>query len=119
MKYVRSSPARLAKFKICVEQVKLSSHKSVCLDIETRWNSTYLMLDSAIAFRKAFDLLREDEKYVDELNKTKGSPQDDDWESIRCLLPFLKILYEATLRISGSLYVTGNVYLQEVSLIGN
>ena len=33
---------------------KLNTKRLVCLDVETRWNSTYLMLDSAITFKKAF-----------------------------------------------------------------
>lgn len=86
----------------------------LCLDIETRWNSTYIMLDAAFKFKKAFDLMKRDKKYHVEMDKLKGMPMDDDWEHVRVLLPFLKYFYETTLRISGSLYVTGNMYLQEI-----
>lgn len=54
VKYVMSSPARLQKFKVSVKEEKSDSKSLVCLDIETRWNSTYLMLESALKFKKAF-----------------------------------------------------------------
>ncbi|KAK3204270.1 hypothetical protein Dsin_018316 [Dipteronia sinensis] len=47
--------ARLQKFKSCAEKEKISSNKLLCLDVPTRWNSTYLMLDSAEKFQKAFE----------------------------------------------------------------
>ena len=115
VKYVRSSPARLLRFKACVEKVKIESKSLVCLDVETRWNSTYLMLESAIKFQAAFDMLEEqDGKYRTELLSSKGIPTEEDWEYARCLLPFLKDFYTATLHISGSLYVTSNYYFDEV-----
>lgn len=54
VKYVRSSPTSLQKFKSSVDEEKLDCKCLVCLDVEIRWNSTYLMLESAIKFRKAF-----------------------------------------------------------------
>ena len=55
IKYVRSSPSRLAKFKGCVEQEKIQYKGLVCQDVHTRWNSTYLMLEAALKHQKAFD----------------------------------------------------------------
>ncbi|CAH1424814.1 unnamed protein product [Lactuca virosa] len=84
MKYVRSSPARLQRFKGCVEKMKIKSKSLVSLDVETRWNSTYLMLESAIKFQDAFDLLEEqDSKYRSELLSLKGLPNEEDWEHVR------------------------------------
>nr|KYP32091.1 Putative AC9 transposase [Cajanus cajan] len=40
VKYVRSSPSRMSKFKTCVEQQNIEYKGLVCLDVETRWNST-------------------------------------------------------------------------------
>lgn len=57
IRYVRSSPMRLKKFKGCVEQEKIESKCLLAFDVETRWNSTYLMLDVVIKFQRAFDLL--------------------------------------------------------------
>ncbi|KAL7090882.1 hypothetical protein ACP275_12G069900 [Erythranthe tilingii] len=53
--------ARLQTFKKCADIKKIASKSSVCLDIETRWNSTYLMLEAAAKFGKAFERLGEDD----------------------------------------------------------
>uniref|UniRef100_A0A803N6R2 BED-type domain-containing protein n=1 Tax=Chenopodium quinoa TaxID=63459 RepID=A0A803N6R2_CHEQI len=120
VRFVRSSPARLQKFKNCVNQEQIESKRHLCLDVETRWNSTYLMLEYASIYRKAFDLLETSDggKFNEELTKSNGVSTDDDWDRVASLLPFLKIFYDATLRLSGSLYVTSNVYLQELVTIG-
>lgn len=54
VRYVRSSPSRLQKFKACAQEEGLSTKSLVSLDLDTRWNSTYLMLASALKFKKAF-----------------------------------------------------------------
>ena len=47
VRYVKSSLNRFEKFKACVEKEKIQSKSLLCLDVSTRWNSTYLMLESA------------------------------------------------------------------------
>ncbi|KAK5775565.1 hypothetical protein PVK06_043466 [Gossypium arboreum] len=47
VRYVRQSPARLQKFKERVMAEKIKCRKMLCLDVCTRWNSAYLMLDIA------------------------------------------------------------------------
>ncbi|XP_039033871.1 zinc finger BED domain-containing protein RICESLEEPER 1-like [Hibiscus syriacus] len=111
----------MQRFKLCVEQEKIESKGLVCLDVETRWNSTFLMLDTVVKFETAFDRLGEqDFKYRDELSssKMKGLPTDLDWEHARALLPFLRAFYDATLKLSGSSYVTSNYYFHVVFGIG-
>ncbi|KNA24520.1 hypothetical protein SOVF_015220 [Spinacia oleracea] len=119
VKYVRSSPARLQRFKACVQQEKIENKSLMCLDVETRWNSTFLMLESVLKFQKALILLsKNDGRFRAEFVKFDGLPNDDDWDCIRNLVLFLKMFYEATIRLSGSLYVTENMYLQEILGIG-
>ncbi|KAI4331750.1 hypothetical protein L6164_016707 [Bauhinia variegata] len=48
MRYVRASPTRLQRFKSCVEDEKLECKSLVSMDVPTTWNSTYLMLDTAL-----------------------------------------------------------------------
>lgn len=58
VKFVHASPARLGTFKKCVEIEKKLSQKALpSMDVDTRWNSTYLMLESSIDFEKAFERL--------------------------------------------------------------
>lgn len=54
VRYIRSSPARLQKFKSCVEKEKIEYKGGLVLDVPTRWNSTFQMLDVALKFEKAF-----------------------------------------------------------------
>ncbi|XP_077237332.1 zinc finger BED domain-containing protein RICESLEEPER 1-like [Tasmannia lanceolata] len=113
VRYIRSSPSRLGRFKSCVEKERITCKSSLCLDVPTRWNSTYLMLETALKFRKAFERLEdEDVLFVTELKD--GSPTFEDWDNARVLTHFLKTFYDATLRLSGSLHVTSNSYFHEV-----
>lgn len=66
IRFVRSSSQRHAKFKECIEFSNISSKKLVCLDVPTRWNSTFMMLEAAEKFQVAFEKLEyEDAKYVE------------------------------------------------------
>ncbi|XP_054784012.1 zinc finger BED domain-containing protein RICESLEEPER 1-like [Prosopis cineraria] len=79
IRYVRSSPACLQRFKDVCELEMLDSKSIICLDVSTRWNSTYLMLDVALKFQKAFERLEdEDEDFVSYFNKgSKRHAQSD------------------------------------------
>ncbi|XP_024022960.1 zinc finger BED domain-containing protein RICESLEEPER 2-like [Morus notabilis] len=126
VRYVRSSPARLLKFKSCVEREKIEFKGLVCLDVPTRWNSTYMMLDAAIKFQKAFERYEdEDDKFVsyfweDEGGKQKiGPPLDDDWKNVKVFVKFLKTFYDITLKFSATLNVTSNSYFHELCEMQN
>ena len=116
VRFVRSSPARLAKFKKCIEEENISSKSMLCLDVQTRWNSTYLMLDAAEKFEKAFERLEDyDTVYMNQEIK----PTTQDWEIAKIFTKFLSVFYEVTIRLSGSLYVTSNTVFHEISTIQN
>ncbi|KAM5551467.1 hypothetical protein ABKV19_026350 [Rosa sericea] len=133
IRYVRSSGQRLDVFKQCAENEKVESKKVCILDVPTRWNSTFLMLDTALQLRKAFDRMvdEEDSKYtryfdeeediddeVDELQvgrsdsrkkqkiKRVGPPVKEDWEKAAVFVRFLKVFYDVTMRISASNHPT-------------
>jgi hypothetical protein len=52
------------------------------------------------------------------VKKGKGVPTQGDWDHIRLILPFLKLFYDATVRMSGSSYLTSNTYMFEILGIG-
>lgn len=113
--YIRSSPTRLKQFKSCIELENIEYKSLIYLDVETRWNSTYMMLEAALKFQKAFGLLEiQDSKFVEELSKAKGLPTSDDWEYVRQFLPFLKLFFDTTLKVSGSSYITSNDMVKHV-----
>ena len=54
VRYMRSSPQRLKKFKECTKEENINSTALLCLDVKTRWNSTYLMLETSFKFVRVF-----------------------------------------------------------------
>jgi len=104
---------------VCIDPQKVQFKGFVNIDIETRWNSTYLMLNAAVKHKPTFAMLEmQDQTYVKEVQKGKGLPLPEDWEYVRAILPFLELFYNATVRISGSCYVTSSMYVFEVFSIG-
>ncbi|XP_024156116.2 zinc finger BED domain-containing protein RICESLEEPER 2-like [Rosa chinensis] len=121
--FVRSSPARLDSFKACVEQEQIPCRGLVVMDVPTRWNSTFLMLEAALKFKAAFARMEEqpdscfsayfkepEEEYDEEGNlvpsKSKrprvGPPSEDEWDKAEMFVQFLRVFYEVTLRVSAS-----------------
>uniref|UniRef100_A0A1J3IT19 Putative AC transposase n=2 Tax=Noccaea caerulescens TaxID=107243 RepID=A0A1J3IT19_NOCCA len=120
IQYVRSSTPRLQSFEFRVETGKMT-RGSLPLDVKTRWNSTYLMLDQALKFRLAFDKMRTNEMpYLDYFKETVegkvriGPPTDCDWEAVDRLVQFLHIFYESTLILSASKSVAAHKIYNEI-----
>lgn len=89
VKYVRQSPSRIEKFKECIQMEKIQRKKFLCLDVSTRWNSTYLMLDAAQRFIPAFERFEDlDHMYKIDLRGGKGVPDGCDWEKVKKLVIF-------------------------------
>ncbi|XP_058784740.1 zinc finger BED domain-containing protein RICESLEEPER 2-like [Vicia villosa] len=73
VRFVKSSPQRGAKFKECIEFAEITCKKLVCLDVSTRWNATYLMLEAAEKFQFAFEKLEdEDSSYREFFGKVSS-----------------------------------------------
>ncbi|XP_055959713.1 zinc finger BED domain-containing protein RICESLEEPER 4-like [Mercurialis annua] len=114
VRYIKNAPLRLSKFKECKETVDNQCKVSLCLDVPTRWNSTYLMLNTACMYQKVFEEFDAVEAcYRKDLGD--NVPNSLDWENVRQLYTMLECFYKMTLRISGSLYVTSNNHLNQIS----
>jgi hypothetical protein len=111
VKYFRGSQVRKQSFLQAVNQMSLDSNKGLKQDVPTRWNSTYLMLESAIHYRRAFAYLEmTDKKYT-------FCPNALEWEKVIDISSFLGCFYRATCAFSGTKYPTANLYFPVVALI--
>ncbi|CAD5324764.1 unnamed protein product [Arabidopsis thaliana] len=96
IQFVRSSTNRLKSFDLRCDAGKIS-RGSLPLDVKTRWNSTYLMLEQAV----------DGEKKI-------GPPMSSDWDAAERLIQILAIFYKSTLVLSGSTYVTSHKMYNEI-----
>ncbi|XP_049364277.1 zinc finger BED domain-containing protein RICESLEEPER 2-like [Solanum verrucosum] len=107
IKYVRSSSSRFATFKSVVEKVKIDTRGLVSLDIETRWNSTYTMLDKALKFEKTFTRMYVDDqnyqKQCREISTTTKNPSTDDWKNVKAFVKVLNIFYQSAFSTGGQI----------------
>ncbi|XP_061367916.1 zinc finger BED domain-containing protein RICESLEEPER 2-like [Gastrolobium bilobum] len=109
VKYLRGSEGRMKAFKECIDQVGgINTSKGLCLDVPTRWNSTYLMLESALIYQRVFSILEFSDKNY------KYCPTLDEWDRGEKIMGFLKPFYDITELISGTSYPTANLYFLQV-----
>jgi hypothetical protein len=104
VKYVRGSQMRKQNFLHAVNKMSLDSRNELKQDVPTRWNSTYLMLDTAIHYRSAFSYL----EMID--SNYKHCPTTPKWEKATHICCFLAPFYHATCEFSGTKYPTANLY---------
>ncbi|KAL0556910.1 hypothetical protein IC582_005427 [Cucumis melo] len=91
VKYVRSSPARLQIFKDFAKEDKMSTKNCLTMDVPTRWNSTFTILDGAIKCQKTFERLEEhDPSYLPK----DDIPTTEDWDNAKVFVKFLKTFSE-------------------------
>ncbi|KAG5007018.1 hypothetical protein JHK85_025560 [Glycine max] len=97
IKYVKRLEKRMGVFRACVAKVGgITTMVGLHLDAITRWNFTFLMLESALLYHCAFSSLEfEDKSYV-------NCPTNEEWDrGEKCL-------------IFGSSYPTSNIYFMQV-----
>lgn len=82
--------------------------KKLCQDMTIRWNSTYLMLESAILYQQAYIQY----KLID--TNFKHGFSEEEWKRVETIAQFLKPFYNITILSSGSRYPTANLYLHNM-----
>uniref|UniRef100_A0ACD5T6T2 Uncharacterized protein n=1 Tax=Avena sativa TaxID=4498 RepID=A0ACD5T6T2_AVESA len=118
--FAKSSPGRLRLFRKCVMKEKIVEKSLFSLDVDTRWNSTYLMLNDTIPFEKAFKRLGDECKYYTPyFSKVRGPPTVENWLEARKLISVFKFFYNVTLRFSGQQYVTSTTFFHDFLLMHN
>ncbi|CAN1787347.1 Zinc finger BED domain-containing protein RICESLEEPER 2 [Linum perenne] len=114
MRWVRSSGSREAKFHAQVTAQNEQSKRMVSLDCQTRWNSTFLMLDTALVYERVFTVLDViDPTFKEALFARKtssgvpiGAPTTEDWKLM-------------TKTASGTKYCTVHLFLGELTRLYN
>ncbi|KAG2727020.1 hypothetical protein I3760_01G140900 [Carya illinoinensis] len=103
----------IQKVRECIKYVKGSQtrKKGLRQDVLTRWNSTFLILESTLFYHCAFSHL--------ELTNSnfKHCPSTFDWEKIEKINGLLGVFYEATCIFFGTKYPTANLYFLAAFLI--
>jgi len=90
VRLIRYSPQKALKFKECIKFSRIACKKLLCIDVSTRWNSTYMMLEAAKKFQAAFEKLEgEDSEYLEWFGAA-GPPSCSDWEKARAFVSFFE-----------------------------
>ncbi|KAM0860379.1 hypothetical protein ACQ4PT_046569 [Festuca glaucescens] len=104
VKYMKKSPSRMYKFLEVCKSMNLTIGAGLCLDVSTRWSSTYKMFDCCIPYRAAFT------EYGQTDYNYKWEPSYQDWTLYSKMQPILKAFADVTKVLSGSVYPTSNVF---------
>ncbi|XP_052483057.1 zinc finger BED domain-containing protein RICESLEEPER 2-like [Gossypium raimondii] len=113
VRYIRVSPSRLTKFNQRVKEEMIDSKAQLCLDVPTRWNSTYMMLKVAEKYECAFEsYVRDGHNFFLDLTAGDGVPTFDDREIVRRIIKVLEPFYHLTFKVSGSLHVTSHSHFE-------
>ncbi|XBI43967.1 hypothetical protein VPH35_108675 [Triticum aestivum] len=118
VRFIRNSPSRITRFKRCADLEKVDSKAFLPLDVCTKWNSTYLMLKTAVTYEKVFDRYGDDDPYfATELNSEEapGVPEALDWEYARKISEFLQPFYNLTARVSANNHCTSHIFFHEIA----
>ncbi|CAB5217264.1 unnamed protein product, partial [Rhizophagus irregularis] len=95
---IRLSPQRQERFVRHSEAANLKDLKLI-LDVKTRWNSTFDMLNRAFEMREAIDAMVNSDRDLRSFEIT-----DDEWNKIKEIISVLKIFVQTTKILSSAKY---------------
>ncbi|KAI4321794.1 hypothetical protein MLD38_035136 [Melastoma candidum] len=108
IKYIKSSKMVLEKMNEFALQMGIENSSCLVMDCPVRWSSTYQMIQSALEYRGAFSLLKEqDPSYTSDLGDTEW-----DWTSTIC--GYVKVICEVSRVLCSYESPTANVYFPEM-----
>ncbi|KAJ3689308.1 hypothetical protein LUZ61_018472 [Rhynchospora tenuis] len=113
LKFVDSSTKKKQYFADLCSRMGILSVK-IPWDVETRWNSTYLLLKKTLHLRPAID------------HALSSSPtgqqyrlNQSEWISLEALVPFLENFYTATVRLSATYTPTTSALIEDLVAISD
>jgi hypothetical protein len=103
-----ATPKRHEKFEKMAVQMLGKYEKRIALDCKTRWNSTYVMLSTALLYEDVFERLA---------SRAPSKPTRDDWQFAKDLCDKLRMFYDVTELLSATRYVTANLFFPKITNI--
>lgn len=108
VKFVKTSESHEEKFLELKQQLQVPSERSLFIDDQTQWNTTYQMLVAASELKEVFSCLdTSDPDY-------KGAPSMQDWKLVESLCTYLKPLYDAANILTPTTHPTAITFFHEV-----
>ncbi|KAL4570721.1 hypothetical protein LXL04_026382 [Taraxacum kok-saghyz] len=98
-----ATPKRMETFEQNAKHLGVSCEKKITLDCKTRWNSTYLMLATAVRYKKVFFRLKQREPQY------KSLFEENEWALATELCERLKIFYSVTELFSDTNLMVSNM----------
>lgn len=107
VKYVKTSESHEEKFLELKQQLQVPSAKSLALDDQTQWNTTYDMLLAASELKEVFSCLdTSDPDY-------KEAPSMEDWKMVETLTTYLKLLFDTASLLTTTVIPTTDTFFHE------
>ncbi|XP_042025722.1 zinc finger BED domain-containing protein RICESLEEPER 2-like [Salvia splendens] len=135
MKWITAYSSRSNQFKDLAKLYKVDTERDLCVDIPTKWSSTYLMLEAALPYERVmegFKLLspefvrdlsemqdnemQDDEMQDDDLT-TIGVPRVEDWLAIKRMSGYLQKFHQFIRLVSDAKNVTAHLFFKEMCTI--
>ncbi|XP_061350757.1 zinc finger BED domain-containing protein DAYSLEEPER-like isoform X2 [Gastrolobium bilobum] len=108
VKYVKTSESHEEKFMELKQQLQVPSDRSLFIDDQTQWNTTYQMLVASSELKEVFSCLdTSDPDY-------KGAPSMQDWKLVETLCTYLKPLFDAANILTTTTHPTAITFFHEV-----
>jgi len=108
--FMNSSNQRIAAYKSYCIAMGVRPRK-FGLDMDVRWNSTYLMLKHLVPYKSTFSVFM-DTHYKQVMGQALLT--EDHWYVADFFLSFLEMFYESTLELSGVYYPTAPLMLHHL-----
>ncbi|XP_024965710.1 zinc finger BED domain-containing protein DAYSLEEPER-like [Cynara cardunculus var. scolymus] len=107
VKYVKTSELLEEKFLELKQQLQVPSMKTLALDDQTRWNTTYEMLLAASELKEVFSCLD-----TSDPDYSKG-PTTEEWKQVENMCTYLKLLFDTANLLTSSTVPTTNNFFHE------
>ncbi|PLW09924.1 hypothetical protein PCASD_21479 [Puccinia coronata f. sp. avenae] len=111
VRHFKSTPAQRKQFADAIQQSNVTKKAWPSTDVPTCWNSTYLMLKSALPYREVFS------KISDNNANYLNCPSPKEWKKIVMMKDFLEIFNTATLKLGMTPHPTAHMTYMNMTKI--